>query len=264
MPDISEINLKTYSKPLETRKYARLAGLLPAETAIIERYRDDIAGKAILDIGVGGGRTTEGLLRVSSDYLGTDYAPAMIERCRTRFPGVRFDVVDVRDLSRFADESFALVMFSYNGISSLNHEDRLQALREMRRVLSRRGVCVFSAHNRNSPQTGAWSLRHIPPPRDWVKAPVPSLKQLLKYPLGIRNSLAHRHHERSEPDYAIVNDEAGCYGLMSYVITVDKQLAQLRSVGFVPLEAVGINGRVLRPDEYDTTEPWIYYVARRG
>jgi hypothetical protein len=38
MPDISEINLKTYSKPLETWKYARLSGLLAAEVAILRRY----------------------------------------------------------------------------------------------------------------------------------------------------------------------------------------------------------------------------------
>jgi SAM-dependent methyltransferase len=155
-------------------------------------------------------------------------------------------------------------MFSYNGISSLNHADRLRALREMRRVLSGQGVCVFSAHNRNSPQTGAWSLRHIPPLRDWVKAPGPALKQLIKYPLGIRNALSNRKYVRNEADYAVVNDEAGLYGLMSYVITVERQLAQLRDVGLEPLEAVGLDGRVLRPDEYGTTDAWIYYVARRA
>ncbi len=264
MPDISDINLKTYSKPLETRKYARLAGLLPAETAILERYQHLMAGGPILDIGVGGGRTTEGLLEISADYVGVDYAPAMIERCRARFPEVRFEVADVRDLSAFGDASFRLVMFSYNGISSLGHEDRLRALREMRRVLSPEGICVFSAHNRNSPQTGAWSLKHIPGIESWLKAPVPSLKQLAKYPLGIRNALANRSYERSEPDFAIVNDEAGCYGLMSYVITVEKQLAQLRSVGLEPLEAVGTDGRPLGAEDFGTADAWIYYVCRRS
>jgi hypothetical protein len=69
---------------------------------------------------------------------------------------------------------------------------------------------------------------------------------------------------RSEPDYAIVNDEAGCYGLMSYVITVEKQLAQLRSVGLDALEAVGTDGQALAPDAYDTEDAWIYYVCRRS
>ena len=264
MPDISEINLRTYSKPIETRKYARLAGLLPAEAAILARYRRLVEGGPILDIGVGGGRTTEALLELSPDYVGVDYSPGMVERCRVRFPGTRFEVADVRDLAAFADESFALVLFSYNGISSLDHADRLKALAEMRRVLSPAGICVFSAHNRNSPQTGAWSLKHIPALESWVRAPVPSLKQLVKYPLGIRNALANGRHARSEPDYAIVNDEAGCYGLMSYVIAVDKQLAQLRAVGFVPVEAVGIDGQPLAPDQYGTADAWIYYVCRRG
>lgn len=264
MPDISEINLRTYSKPLETRKYARLAGLLPAETAIIARHRATVAGRPILDIGVGGGRTTEGLLQVSRDYVGADYSAAMVERCRARFPGVRFETADVRDLSRFADGSFGLVVFSYNGISALDHGDRLRALREMRRVTAPDGLAVFSAHNRNSPQAGPWSLQHLPPPADWLRSPVPSLRQAAKYPLGIWNSFANRRHARSEADYAIVNDEAGCYGLMSYVITVDRQLAQLRGVGLAPVEAVGLDGRILRPDEHGTRESWIYYVCRRG
>lgn len=264
MVDISEINLRIYSKPLETRKYARLAGLLHAEAAILDRHRATIAGRPILDIGVGGGRTTDDLLQVSSDYVGVDYSPAMVERCRARFPGVRFEAADVRDLSGLGYGRFALVMFSYNGISSLNHEDRLRALSEMRKLLAPDGLCVFSAHNRNAPKIGAWSLKHIPRPGSWLKQPLASLKQIVKYPLGIRNALLNRKHARNEADYAIVHDEAGFYGLMSYVITVDEQLGQLRGVGLEPIEAVGLDGRVLRPDEYGTRDTWVYYVARRG
>src|ERR1700687_1673139 len=41
--------LKTYSDP---------RGLMPAESAILESLRPRIVGKTLLDIGVGGGRTT--------------------------------------------------------------------------------------------------------------------------------------------------------------------------------------------------------------
>jgi hypothetical protein len=51
---------------------------------------------------------------------------------------------------------------------------------------------------------------------------------------------------------------------MSYVITVEKQLEQLRALGLRPVEAVATDGHALRPDQYGTMEPWIFYVARRG
>ncbi len=50
---------------------------------------------------------------------------------------------------------------------------------------------------------------------------------------------------------------------MSYVITPEKQTAQLRRAGFDVLEAVDLRGDVLHEAGYGTTDPWIYYVCRR-
>ncbi len=91
MTDISDINLRTYSRPGETRKYARLAGLLPAEAAILDRFRPYVAGARFLDIGVGGGRTTEALAALAGDYVGVDYSAEMVRRCRARHPGRTFE-----------------------------------------------------------------------------------------------------------------------------------------------------------------------------
>lgn len=263
MTDISEINLRTYSRPGETRKYARLAGLLPAEAAILDRFRPDVAGARLLDIGVGGGRTTEALSALAREYVGVDYSAEMVERCRVRHPGRTFETADVRDLSAFGDDTFGVVVFSFNGIDSLNHADRLRAWAEMRRVLRPGGLLVVSSHNRNAPQTGAWSLSYVPRPAEWLAAPAGSAKKIAKYLLGIRNSLRNKRHELQEDEYAIVNEEAGCYGLMSYVITPERQVAQLRRAGFEVLEAVDLEGGVLAEPAHGTIDPWIYYVCRR-
>src|SRR5262249_26286414 len=85
-----EASRRIYSLPPTIRFYAGRTFLLDAERSILGDYAEELRGKAILDLGVGCGRTTEYLLPLSRDYVGLDYAPAMIEYCRWRFPEVDF------------------------------------------------------------------------------------------------------------------------------------------------------------------------------
>src|SRR5262245_28215437 len=106
-------------------EYSNGDALTPAEKAALAAIGDSCRGKRILDIGVGGGRTVPALRALSSDYVGVDYMPEMIERCRQRFPDVRFEVADARNLACFPDRSFDLIVFACNGISMVSHEGRL-------------------------------------------------------------------------------------------------------------------------------------------
>jgi SAM-dependent methyltransferase len=60
-----------------------------------EVFLDDhvISGATLLDVGCGVGDLYEHLRRrdIDCEYTGFDLSPAMIGRCRERFPGVRFD-----------------------------------------------------------------------------------------------------------------------------------------------------------------------------
>ena len=58
-------------------------------------------GMKILDVGVGGGRTTRYLAALASHYVGIDYAPAMISACREKFPDLEFCVGHADDLKEF-------------------------------------------------------------------------------------------------------------------------------------------------------------------
>jgi SAM-dependent methyltransferase len=108
-------------------------------------------GMAILDLGVGGGRTTPYLSAIASRYVGVDYSEEMIRACRSKFPHLRFNVADASDLSQFADASFDSVVFSFNGLDCLApHEKRENCLRECHRVLKAGGVYIFSSHNPRS------------------------------------------------------------------------------------------------------------------
>lgn len=105
----------------------------------------------MLDVGVGLGRTTPYFAPVVASYVGIDYSLPMVESCIARlgdrFSNVSLDVGDVRDLGRFAAGSFDFVLFSYNGLDSIGHDDRLIALAELRRVTDAAGYIFFSSHN---------------------------------------------------------------------------------------------------------------------
>jgi ubiquinone/menaquinone biosynthesis C-methylase UbiE len=60
----------------------------------------------MLDIGVGGGRTTKYFFPLAKEYVGIDYSPEMIQACKKKFPELRFEVADVRNLSLFGDGHF--------------------------------------------------------------------------------------------------------------------------------------------------------------
>ena len=112
------------------------------------RYRDDIAGRRVLDLGCGAGRLAIYLRPLTDHYVGLDQSPHMIGYCRRNFPGLVFHVGDMRALTQFDAGSFAAVFAVFNLFDAVSHEDRLALLGEVHRVLSADGLLFFSAHNR--------------------------------------------------------------------------------------------------------------------
>jgi ubiquinone/menaquinone biosynthesis C-methylase UbiE len=138
-------NLDTWNRPDIASYYSALNYLTPCERLLFDEYLR--AGIAILDLGVGGGRTTLYLSSLASRYVGADYAVEMIATCRKKFPSLEFQAIDAADLSRFDSASFDAVVMAYNGIDNLMDESRCRAWREMYRVLKPAGILIFSSHN---------------------------------------------------------------------------------------------------------------------
>jgi len=139
-------HLKVYSQPETVAQYAGMDSLSACEQHLFDAYLH--SGMAILDLGVGGGRTTPCLSAIASRYVGIDYSEEMIRACRSKFPHLQFNVADASDLSQFPDASFDSVVFSYNGLDCLvPYEKRENCLRECHRVLKAGGIYVFSSHN---------------------------------------------------------------------------------------------------------------------
>lgn len=146
------------------RSYSRGHTLQAPEQAILDHLGPALLARSrVLDLGVGGGRTTPELVRRCASYVGADFAAPMVEACRQRFGdllqrgNVAFDVADARALP-FASASFDLLVFSFNGIDLVGGgAQRLQALSECRRVLRPGGAAgLFLAQ----PELARQSARH--------------------------------------------------------------------------------------------------------
>jgi SAM-dependent methyltransferase len=113
----------------------------------------DAAGKTVLDAACGPGLYAEELIRRGADVTGFDQSPQMVQISRARAGQGDFRVHDLADpISWLPDGSVDLVLLAL-AIDYI--DDRVAALRELRRVLRPDGALVFSRQH----PTGDW-LRH--------------------------------------------------------------------------------------------------------
>ena len=128
-------------------------GLWESERTLMDRHVP--RNGAILDIGCGAGRTTFGLYEAGyRGVTGFDLSNTMIEAARDiaeeRGLPVRFDVGDAGSMP-YADASFDGALFSFQGFMCIpSGEHRLEALREVRRVLRPGGHFVLTTHDRDA------------------------------------------------------------------------------------------------------------------
>lgn len=124
--------------------------LQPPEKVIFKKIERLLPNCRMLDIGVGGGRTTQHLAQKVKTYIGIDYSAPMIDLCKKKFASLKnasFLTLDVRDLSQFEDNSFDFILFSFNGIDHFIYDERVSVLKEINRIGKNGSVFAFSTHN---------------------------------------------------------------------------------------------------------------------
>ena len=269
-------NIPIYNAPAVAEYYAELNYLTPCERLLFDAYLRP--GMAILDLGVGGGRTTAYLSSIAARYVGVDYASEMIVACRKKFPQLEFQTENASDLSRFATSSFDAVVMAFNGMDYvIPDEFRFRALQEIRRVLKPEGILIFSSHNPRAIWVRAsWNPQRV---RDlaqaivgtdsvffrpvlWSLTPARVILAGLKAGLGSLGRAAKRL-----PTAAFRRGEGywrdpAHGGLQTHMATPEKVTHELGEFGFRLLRVLG--------DDYPRTSgpyvtDWYYYVfAKTG
>jgi SAM-dependent methyltransferase len=251
---LDRINRRTYASPGVVSWYRKLDVLYKVEEVILQEILPFIKDKKLLDIGIGGGRTTKYLLNISADYTGIDYMPQYAEIAKRKYPQATILCADARDLGAF-DESFDFVLFSFNGLDNMEPEGRLKALGEIHRMLKPGGCFMFSTHNRDCK-----AFNKLPWQTDTALS-LGHLKECLYLLAHWPRHVYMKKHERFTSEYAIVNDTAHGFSLLTYYISISEQMNQLAHFGFSHTAAYDMEGR--RTDK-DTISPWMYYLTRKA
>jgi ubiquinone/menaquinone biosynthesis C-methylase UbiE len=270
-----------YDSEHVSRDYGKRDYLEPAEkTFINELGLARLAVMDMLDMGVGGGRTTKYFAPLVKNYIGADYAPAMLKVCKKRYGGdFNFIECDARDMKGFEDNSFDFVLFSYNGIDSFLHKDRVAALKEAWRVLRNNGILYFSSHNLN--WTGLKDLFTIKNNIKKILASDKSLTAENKNPLRLVNkgtkaahrvfrlNLLNRTVDMKSFIDKIRRDERGniydgsLNGKASiYYVTQKEQKRQLKETGFVDIFTYSRTGIKTDDEGVLNGGGWVYYSCR--
>ena len=242
-------NVEVFNDPAVVAYYDQERALHESERLLFETYLKE--GMAILDIGVGAGRTTPYLSRIAGRYVGVDYSEAMIAKCRVKFPTLSFLRIDAADMSVFPDGSFDAVVFTFNGIDCLpDDEARTKCLRECARLLGAGGIFIVSSHN-------ARYLFFMP-----VLHGVGALKKSwrLVYAAGqtllsLLPRIASRTFWRKA---GYVRDALSRGRPVIYVSTRDRFSAELRRSNFTVARIVGAHYPRVRPTP---AVPWYYYAC---
>ncbi|MGK7888352.1 MAG: class I SAM-dependent methyltransferase [Leptolyngbyaceae cyanobacterium] len=255
-------NKSTYTATDIVDYYAGLNSLQPAEAAILAQLQPQLATMTMLDLGVGGGRTTLHFAPLVQQYVGIDYSPQMVAACQHRFRSfehpVSFEVGNAIAMSQFADHSFDLVLFSYNGIDYVSHGDRLKILAEVTRVGKPGGYFLFSSHNLQALEQNLTWKKHLTLNPLELYINLVSLGIFWGFNLSLSRQLIR------DSGYLIVRDDSHLFRLRTYYIRAAHQLQQLdQDFSQVEIYPWNRQAQVSSLDDVALDTPlWLYYLCQ--
>jgi ubiquinone/menaquinone biosynthesis C-methylase UbiE len=254
-------NHRVYMARDIVQHYSQLCQLQPAEQTILDLLCHEWANIKMLDVGIGGGRTTQHFSRVVKEYVGIDYSEEMVTVCQKRFPSssqLRIEVGDARNMSQFQDNSFDFILFSFNGLDVISHLDRLQVLQEVRRVGKSGGYFFFSSHN----------LQGIEREFNWLNQV--SLNPLKTYVNMIMFALLRFFNRSISPQqikhskHEIIQDESHNFRLKQYYIRPQEQINQLKAdFDNIRIYSWKSGLEIATQQEIsDNSDMWLYYLCK--
>jgi ubiquinone/menaquinone biosynthesis C-methylase UbiE len=254
---LAEANRNSYNSPFRVAAYAGVVDLKKPERTILNLLKAKPRFKRMLDIGVGGGRTTKYFAEIADEYVGIDYSENMIKMCRKKFqkwPNVSFAVANASDLSAYDDNNFDFVLDS-GALDSVNHEDRIQILHEIRRVTREEGYFCFSSSNLDA-MLHFCRVKPSKNPKILAKTLANLLLIRLLNPemwLYVRGKQRNLKHTMF-----IVGDDD--WGLRTYCISAEAQVNQLKELGFENIRIYDLQGNEMS-HLTNTTDRWLWYLC---
>jgi ubiquinone/menaquinone biosynthesis C-methylase UbiE len=109
----------------------------------------DLKRERCLDVGCGDGKFTSALPSEVKDVLGIDYSERAVHFAKNLVPEATFLVADAAHLC-FKDETFDVVT-CLDVMEHLPKYKRERTIKEMYRVIKRRGIFIFSVPSKNMP-----------------------------------------------------------------------------------------------------------------
>lgn len=243
-------NMNTYTRAAVLQLYTD-EKWLPSEASLLMDYYADIVSKRVLELGAGSGRLASVLYHRSNEYIATDINADMIATLSRVHPAVKAFVADARNLEQIADETVDTVIFSFNGLDSLNFEDRPLVLSEAYRVLVPGGAFIHSTHNLKFARSASYR---------------PLLSTLISHPFEFFRRWTNRYRlvqlEYYSSQFALINDRSLQNGLLNVYISDEVHMTQLATAGFEVIATYDRRGRRyegnLAPDDQ-----WYCVVARK-
>lgn len=236
------------------------AELQPPEHAFLNRFGDRLHSMAMLDIGVGAGRTVSYFAPRVKSYIGIDYSRGMIEACERKFahePNWRFAYGDARDLREFGEQSFDFVLFSFNGLDYVSHEDRFVVLSEIARVCKPGALFMFSTHNLRAARR-LFRVR-------MNGGPLRLAKDVAE--CALRGVLNGAYLLKRRAEYATLIDGTHDRLLPTHYVLPEAQVGQLEAAGFQGVQIFSVRSGeeiVDRETLVANSEWWLYYLCTRS
>jgi ubiquinone/menaquinone biosynthesis C-methylase UbiE len=141
-------NKLTWNLPPLVEWYKSRTHIQEGEKKILELV--NFSNMNMIDIGVGGGRTTIHFAPLVNNYLGIDIIKDFTDFLEKKYinsPTYKFKCMDVLDLDK-QNNKYDFVLFSHNGIDNLlDIQSYINALNNMNTICSNNGYVCFSSHN---------------------------------------------------------------------------------------------------------------------
>lgn len=248
--DLQFDNLDTYNQDVG---YYRNYELNPPERNALELFKNKWHTTRMLDIGVGGGRTTYTFAALVKNYVGIDYSPPMVEECKRTFKErehVIFEVCDAADMTRYYDNKFDFILFSQNGIDSVDHPTRQKILSETRKCLKDDGYFFFSTHSING-----FSLHRESMPFNKRNILKSLYTRYHDYKYYLRKKRIYRDYDLTQlkhKSWEILITGDHNFKMKVYHIKPEYQVEQLKQAGFAVEQVYDRHGKSIDPLNTDS------------